>query len=53
MTMTFRGDRVGTVFNALTNRGDSTSGLTAPIPQACRSRSLVAVLVLATQLTGL
>jgi len=40
MTMTFRGDRVGTVFNALTNRGDPTSGLTAPIPQACRSRSL-------------
>jgi len=54
MTMTFVVMGLGTVFNAITNRRDPTSGLTAPILTAL-SISLVPVgmIVLATQLPGL
>jgi Ca2+-transporting ATPase len=54
MTMTFVVMGLGTVFNALTNRRDPTSGLTAPILQAVAiSLVPVALIVLATQLPGL
>jgi Ca2+-transporting ATPase len=54
MTMTFVVMGLGTVFNALTNRRDPTSGLTAPILQALAiSLFPVAMVVLATQLPGL
>jgi Ca2+-transporting ATPase len=54
MTMTFVVMGLGTVFNALTNRRDPTSGLTAPILQALAiSLAPVAMIVLATQLPGL
>ena len=54
MTMTFVVMGLGTVFNALTNRRDPTSGLTAPILQALAiSLVPVALIVLATQLPGL
>jgi Ca2+-transporting ATPase len=54
MTMTFVVMGLGTVFNALTNRRDPTSGLTAPILQAL-AISLIPtfMIVLATQLPGL
>ncbi len=54
MTMTFVVMGLGTVFNALTNRRDPTSGLVAPILEAL-SISLVPVslIFLATQLPGL
>lgn len=54
MTMTFVVMGLGTVFNALTNRRDPTSGLTGPILQAL-AISLVptAMIVLATELPGL
>jgi hypothetical protein len=45
---------LGTVFNALPNRRDPTSGLTAPILQALAISSVpVALIILATQLPGL
>jgi Ca2+-transporting ATPase len=54
MTMTFVVMGLGTVFNALTNRRDPTSGLTAPILQALAiSLVPVTMIVLATQLPGL
>ena len=54
MTMTFVVMGFGTVFNALTNRRDPTSGLTAPILQALViSLVPVAMIVLATELPGL
>jgi Ca2+-transporting ATPase len=54
MTMTFVVMGLGTVFNALTNRRDPGSGLTAPILQALAiSMVPVAMIVLATQLPGL
>ena len=54
MTMTFVVMGLGTVFNALTNRRDPTSGLIAPILQALAiSLVPVAMIVLATQLPGL
>jgi len=54
MTMTFVVMGLGTVFNALTNRRDPTSGLTAPLLQALAiSLVPVAMIVLATQLPGL
>ena len=54
MTMAFVVMGLGTVFNALTNRRDPTSGLTAPILQALAiSLVPVAMIVLATQLPGL
>ena len=54
MTMTFVVMGLGTVFNAMTNRRDPTSGLTAPILQALAiSLVPVAMIVLATQLPGL
>jgi P-type Ca2+ transporter type 2C len=54
LTMTFVVMGLGTVFNALTNRRDPTSGLTAPILQALAiSLAPVAMIVLATQLPGL
>ena len=44
----------GTVFNALTNRREPTSGLTPPILQALAiSMVPVALIVLATQIPGL
>jgi Ca2+-transporting ATPase len=54
MTMTFVVMGLGTVFNALTNRRDPTSGLTAPILQALAiSLVPVGLIILATQLPGL
>jgi len=54
MTMTFVVMGLGTVFNALTNRRDPTSGLTAPLLQALAiSLVPVAMIVLATHLPGL
>ena len=54
MTMTFVVMGLGTVFNAITNRRDPTSGLTAPILQALAiSLVPVAMIVLATELPGL
>ena len=54
MTMTFVVLGLGTVFNALTNRRDPTSGLTAPVLKAVAiSTAPVAALVLATELPGL
>jgi Ca2+-transporting ATPase len=54
MTMTFVVMGLGTVFNALTNRRDPTSGLTAPILKALAiSLFPVGMIVLATQLPGL
>ena len=54
MTMTFVVMGLGTVFNALTNRRDPTSGLTAPIVQALGISLIpVTLIVLATQLPGL
>src|SRR6478609_2225139 len=54
LTMTFVVMGLGTVFNALTNRRDPTSGLTAPILQALAiSLVPVAMIVLATELPGL
>jgi Ca2+-transporting ATPase len=54
MTMTFVVMGLGTVFNALTNRRDPTSGLTPPILQALAISLIpVALIVLATQLPGL
>ena len=54
MTMAFVVMGLGTVFNALTNRRDPTSGLTAPILQALAISLIpVTLIVLATQLPGL
>ena len=54
MTMTFVVMGLGTVFNALTNRRDPTSGLTPPILQALAISLIpVAMIVLATELPGL
>src|SRR6476646_4553966 len=54
MTMTFIVMGLGTVFNALTNRREQTSGLTAPLLQALTiSLVPVAMIVLATELPGL
>ncbi|HVN50699.1 MAG TPA: cation-translocating P-type ATPase [Acidimicrobiales bacterium] len=54
MTMTFVVMGLGTVFNALTNRRDPTTGLTAPILTALAvSLVPVALIVLATQLPSL
>jgi Ca2+-transporting ATPase len=54
MTMTFVVMGLGTVFNAVTNRRDPTSGLTAPILQALAiSLVPITMIVLATQLPGL
>ena len=54
MTMAFVVMGLGTVFNALTNRRDPTSGLTAPIVQALGISLIpVTLIVLATQLPGL
>ena len=54
MTMTFVVMGLGTVFNAITNRRDPTSGLTAPVLQALAiSLVPVGMIVLATQLPGL
>src|SRR4051812_37571029 len=54
LTMTFVVMGLGTVFNALTNRRDPTSGLTAPILQALAISLIpVALIVLATQIPGL
>jgi Ca2+-transporting ATPase len=45
---------LGTVFNAVTNRRDPTSGLSAPILKALAIALVpIALLVLATQLPGL
>ncbi len=54
VTMTFVVMGLGTVFNALTNRRDPTSGLTAPLLQALAISLIpVALIILATQLPGL
>ncbi len=54
MTMTFIVMGLGTVFNALTNRRDPTSGLTAPILTALLiSLVPVTLIYLATELPGL
>ena len=54
MTMTFVVMGLGTVFNALTNRRDPTSGLTAPILKALGiSLVPVSLVFLGTQLPGL
>ena len=54
MTMTFVVMGFGTVFNALTNRRDPTSGLTPPILQALAISTVpVALVILATQIPGL
>jgi P-type Ca2+ transporter type 2C len=54
MTMTFVVMGLGTVFNALTNRRDPTSGLTPPLLTALAiSLVPVALIVLATELPGL
>jgi Ca2+-transporting ATPase len=54
MTMTFVVMGLGTVFNAVTNRRDPTSGLSAPILKALAIALVpIALLVLATQLPGL
>jgi Ca2+-transporting ATPase len=54
MTMTFVVMGLGTVFNALTNRRDPTSGLTAPVLKAAAiSLVPVTMLYLATELPGL
>ena len=54
MTMTFAVMGLGTVFNALVNRRDPTSGLTAPIVKALAIGLVpVAMVFLATQLPSL
>ncbi|HSF97155.1 MAG TPA: HAD-IC family P-type ATPase, partial [Ornithinibacter sp.] len=54
MTMTFAVMGLGTVFNALTNRRDPTSGLTAPVVKALAIGLVpVAMVFLATQLPSL
>jgi Ca2+-transporting ATPase len=54
MTMTFVVMGLGTVFNALTNRRDPTSGLSAPVLKALAIALVpIALLVLGTQLPGL
>ena len=54
MTMTFVVMGFGTVFNALTNRRDPTTGLTAPILKALAISLIpIAMIVLATTLPGL
>jgi Ca2+-transporting ATPase len=54
MTMTFAVMGLGTVFNALTNRRDPASGLTAPIFKAAAISVVpIVMLVLATQLPSL
>ncbi len=54
MTMTFAVMGLGTVFNALTNRRDPTSGLTAPILKALAiSLVPISLIFLATQLPRL
>jgi Ca2+-transporting ATPase len=54
MTMTFAVMGLGTVFNALTNRRDPASGLTAPIFKAAVISVVpIVMLVLATQLPSL
>ena len=54
MTMTFVVMGLGTVFNALTNRRDPASGLTAPILKAAAISVVpVVMIVLATQLPTL
>jgi Ca2+-transporting ATPase len=54
MTMTFVVMGVGTVFNALVNRRDPTSGLTAPVLKAVLIGLVpVLMIVLATELPGL
>lgn len=54
MTMTFVVMGLGTVFNAVANRRDPTSGLSAPILKALAIALVpIALLVLANQLPGL
>jgi len=54
MTMTFVVMGVGTVFNAVVNRRDPTSGLTAPVLKAVLIGLVpVLMIVLATELPGL
>ena len=54
MTMTFVVMGLGTVFNALTNRRDPTSGLSAPVLKALAIALVpIALLVVGTQLPGL
>jgi len=54
LTMTFVVMGLGTAFNALTNRRDPTSGLTAPILKALAiSLVPITLIVLATELPGL
>jgi Ca2+-transporting ATPase len=54
MTMAFIVMGLGTVLNALTNRRDPTSGLTAPVLKALAISTVpVAMLYLATELPGL
>lgn len=54
MTMTFVVMGLGTVFNAITNRRDPTSGLTAPLLKALAiSLAPVAMIYLATELPSL
>lgn len=54
MTMTFVVMGLGTVFNAITNRRDPTSGLTAPLLKALAISAIpVAMLYLATELPSL
>ncbi len=54
LTMTFVVMGLGTVFNALTNRRDPTSGLSVPLLKALGIAVVpVAMLVLATELPGL
>ena len=54
MTMTFVVMGLGTVFNAITNRRDPTSGLTAPLLKALAISAVpVAMIYLATELPSL
>ncbi|MFC5177870.1 cation-translocating P-type ATPase [Nocardioides taihuensis] len=54
VTMTFLVMGLGTVFNAITNRRDPTSGLTEPLFQAVAISAFpVVMLILATELPGL
>jgi Ca2+-transporting ATPase len=54
VTMTFVVMGLGTVFNAITNRRDPTSGLTEPLFQAVAISTFpVVMLILATELPGL
>ena len=54
LTMTFAVMGLGTVFNALTNRRDPTSGLSAPLLKASAVALVpIGLIVLATELPGL